>query len=96
MSDTDQQAPTSATASTTASFRHWPQTRKLSAWLLACWFVLTFGTLFFARELSGIYFFGWSLSFYMAAQGLSLFYVLILAAYSLAMRRVEKAGRSHS
>ncbi len=87
MSEAEQQAPAPA------KFRCWPQTRRLSAWLLASWLALTFGTLFFARELSGLYFSGWSLSFYMAAQGLSLFYVLILAAYSLAMRRIESAGK---
>ncbi|WP_394777680.1 DUF4212 domain-containing protein [Undibacterium sp.] len=90
MSDTDQQAHVPP------GFRHWPQTRRLTVWLLASWFVLTFGMLFFARELSGIYFFGWSLSFYMAAQGLSLFYVLILAIYSLMMRRFEKTAKGRS
>lgn len=83
-------------ASTQASSPCWPRTRKISTWLLAGWFALTFGTLFFARELSEVYFFGWSLPFYMAAQGLSLSYVSILAIYSLAMRRIEKSRKGQT
>lgn len=81
------------TAQSQRRYSCWPQTRHLSAYLLAAWFVMTFGMLFFARELSNVYFFGWSLPLYMAAQGLSLFYVLILAVYSLGMRRIEKSGK---
>ncbi|HTD06927.1 sodium/substrate symporter small subunit [Undibacterium sp.] len=89
----DNSADREAIAQAPARSPCWPSTRRLSVWLLASWLALTFGTLFFARELSGIYFFGWSLPFYMAAQGLSLFYVLILAVYSLAMRRIENSRK---
>jgi putative solute:sodium symporter small subunit len=51
--------------------------------LLLSWMLLSFGILFFARELNSVKFFGWSFSFYMAAQGLTLVYVVILAIFSL-------------
>ncbi|MES2073374.1 MAG: sodium/substrate symporter small subunit [Pseudomonadota bacterium] len=90
MSDTAEQEPA---GNIPGKYSYWPATRRLTAWLLASWLVLTFGILFFARELAAVSFFGWSLPFYMAAQGLSLFYVLILSLYSLAMRRIERDGK---
>ncbi|MDY7539093.1 DUF4212 domain-containing protein [Undibacterium sp. RTI2.1] len=70
---------------------HWRRSRYLTAFLLTSWFFLTFGILFFARELSAYTFFGWPFSFYMAAQGLTLFYVALLAIFSLWMRKIEDA-----
>ncbi|MBI3285097.1 MAG: DUF4212 domain-containing protein [Burkholderiales bacterium] len=72
---------------------YWRQTKRLSATLLASWFLLNFCILFFARELSNFSFFGWPFSFYMAAQGLTLIYVLILAIYSLCMRKILRANQ---
>ncbi len=67
------------------SKQYWRHTRRLTVALMACWAVLCFCVLFFARELSSVVFFGWPFSFYMAAQGLTLSFVLILAIYSLSM-----------
>jgi putative solute:sodium symporter small subunit len=72
---------------------YWQQTRRLTIILLASWFILTFGILFFARELTSIHFFGWSFSFYMAAQGLTLVYVLILGIFSLYSHRIERLNQ---
>jgi putative solute:sodium symporter small subunit len=69
--------------------RFWRKTRCLTAWLLAAWFLLTFVVIFFARELATITVFGWPLSFYMAAQGLTLVYVGIIALYARCMNRLE-------
>ena len=69
---------------------YWRSTKRLTSILLLCWFCLTFGSLFFARELSTIHFFSWPLSFYMAAQGLTLSFVLILGIYSLGMRYIGR------
>ena len=68
---------------------YWRHTRRLTTFLLFFWAALSFGVLFFARELSGVTFFGWPFSFYMAAQGLTLSYVLILAIYSLCMHYIR-------
>ena len=46
----------------TTSRSYWNETRRLTASLVALWFFFTFGTIFFARELSGLRFFGWPLS----------------------------------
>lgn len=68
----------------------WRLTRQLTVCLLASWLLLSFGVLYFARELSNITFFGWPLSFYMAAQGLTLLYVALLGIFSIASHRIER------
>lgn len=75
---------------------YWRQTRRLTVALLFLWFILTFGILFFARELTSIQFFGWSFSFYMAAQGLTLIYVVILGIFSLYSHRIERLNKKLS
>lgn len=72
---------------------YWRHTRRLTSVLLASWTLLTFGILYFARELAGLSFLGWPFSFYMAAQGLTLIYVLLLAIYSLCMRKIARSGQ---
>lgn len=69
---------------------YWQRTRHLTAVLLAAWFGMTFGTIFFARELATFTIFGWPFSFYMAGQGLTLFYLLVVATYMMRMRRLDK------
>ena len=69
---------------------HWRSTRRLTMVLLLVWFALTFAVIFFARQLSGITWFGWPLSFYMAAQGLALGYLLIVALYTWQMRKIDR------
>lgn len=67
---------------------YWRQTRRLTMSLLLSWLLLSFGILFFARELNALRVFGWSFSFYMAAQGLTLMYVLLLAIFSFKSHRI--------
>jgi putative solute:sodium symporter small subunit len=69
---------------------YWRRTRQLTVTLLGVWFAITFLTIFFARELSGITFFGWPFSFYMAAQGTALIYLVIVGIYAWRMRQLEK------
>ncbi|MGZ3159470.1 MAG: DUF4212 domain-containing protein [Burkholderiaceae bacterium] len=69
---------------------YWRRTRQLTVKLLAVWFVVTLGTVFFARELSSVVLFGWPLSFYMAAQGTTLAYLIIVGIYAWRMRQFEK------
>jgi len=77
------------------SKHYWRHTRRLTTALLACWGALCFGVLFFARELSALTFFGWPFSFYMAAQGLTLSFVMILAIYSLGMHWIGRKQTGH-
>lgn len=69
---------------------YWRRVRLLTAALVVVWFLLTFGVVFFARELSGFTLFGWPFSFYMAAQGLILLYLAIIALYVKRMRRLDQ------
>ena len=73
--------------------RHWQQTRRMTLWLLAVWFIVTFLTIYFARQLAGYTLFGWPVSFFMAAQGSTLLYVIIVALYAWRMRRLDHAYR---
>lgn len=71
--------------------RYWRRVRQLTLLLLVVWFVTTFFLIFFARELSQLSLFGWPFSFYMAAQGALLIYLLIVAVFAWRMRRVDQA-----
>ena len=78
--------------------RYWQRVRRLTLCCLLAWFGVTFCVIFFARDLDALTFFSWPLSFYMAAQGLTLFYVLIVGVYALVMRLFDrdfKRGASH-
>ncbi len=77
---------------TDRSLRYWRLARRLTAGMLMAWFGVTFGALFFARELFELNLFGWPFSFYMAAQGLTLFYLLLVAAYVILMRYLDRIG----
>ena len=71
----------------------WRSTRRLTLALLAVWFGVTFAAIFFARELAGLTLFGWSVSFYIAAQGALLAYLAIVGIYALVMKALEaRAG----
>ena len=66
---------------------YWQKNLRLTAILLAIWFVATFVLAWFARPLAEINFFGWPFSFYMAAQGSLIIYIAIIGYYALAMRK---------
>lgn len=70
---------------------YWRRTRRLSLYLLVVWFLTTFIIIFFARELSSFTVLGWPFSFYMAAQGTTLIYVLIVGIYAWRMRDLDKS-----
>lgn len=72
-----------------ARARHWQRTTRLTTTLLLAWLATTFCSAFFARELAGLTIFGWPLSFYLAAQGAALIYLIILAVYAWSMRRFD-------
>jgi putative solute:sodium symporter small subunit len=68
---------------------YWQRVRALTMGLLLLWFAVTFGVIFFARELAGLALFGWPVPFYMAAQGTTLIYLLIIGVYALAMKKLD-------
>lgn len=68
----------------------WRTNRQITAVLLLFWFLVTYLASFYADELNQIVILGFPLGFYMAAQGSLIVYVVIVGAYALCMRRLEK------
>jgi len=56
---------------------------------MAVWFVVTFVVTFFARDLS-FTFFGWPFSFWVAAQGSLIVYVVIIWFYARYMNQLDQ------
>jgi len=68
---------------------YWSRNLRLTAVLLFIWFVATFVMAWYAIPLAEFNFFGWPLSFYMAAQGSLIIYVLVIWYYAHAMRKLD-------
>ena len=73
----------------------WRRRLRTSGVLLAIWAAATFGTTYFARQLDEATR-GWPFSFWMAAQGSLLVYLVLVVGYALRMERVddERAARN--
>lgn len=67
---------------------YWRKNLRMTALLLAIWFVVTFVVGFNARELN-FEFFGWPFSFWVGAQGALVVYVLIIAYYAHYMNNLD-------
>jgi len=72
-----------------ARARHWRRTRTLTVALLFIWFVVGFVVTWFAHDLD-FPFFGWPFSFWMAAQGGSIVFVVLLVVYARRMDRHDR------
>lgn len=70
--------------------RYWKSTQWLTAGLLLLWAVVTFGLPFFAPDLR-FQWLGGPFSFWMAAQGSLLVYLVIVAVYGWVMNRWDAA-----
>ena len=68
---------------------YWSKNLRITGVLLFIWFVVTFVIGYYARELN-FNFFGWPFSFYMAAQGAQIVYVLIIGFYARYMNRLDR------
>lgn len=68
--------------------RYWRRNVRLVVLLLACWAALTFLPAYFARELC-FDFIGWPFSFWMAAYGAPLAYLIIVAVYAGLTNRAD-------
>lgn len=73
-----------------AARRHWRASQRLTAGLLLVWLGVTFGVAFFARELNG-HLFGWPFSFWVAAQGAPIVYLVLVTCYARWLRRLDDA-----
>lgn len=74
---------------TEAQERYWQKNLRITAILMAIWFVVTFVVGFFARDLN-FTFFGWPFSFWVGAQGALVVYVVIIGFYARYMNRLDK------
>jgi putative solute:sodium symporter small subunit len=68
---------------------YWSKNLRITAILLAIWFVATYVVSYFARDLS-FNFFGWPFSFWMGAQGSLVIYVLIIWFYANYMNKLDQ------
>lgn len=67
---------------------YWSRNLKITSILFVIWFVFTFVTGWFSRELNEITFIG-PLGFYMAAQGSLAIYVIIIVFYAKTMNKLD-------
>ena len=82
--------PASAAGLPAGRRRRWQAVRRLSALVLAAWVAVGFGIAWFARDLD-FAFFGWPFSFWAAAQGGPIVFVVLIALYARRMSRLEAA-----
>lgn len=68
---------------------YWRKNLRLTSVLLAIWFVVSFVVSYFARDLD-FNFFGWPFSFWMAAQGALIIYVVLIGYYAKAMNKLDQ------
>jgi putative solute:sodium symporter small subunit len=74
---------------------YWNKNLRITAILLAIWFVVTFVISYFAREINSVNFFGWPLAFYMGAQGSLIIYVIIIWYYARYMNNLDREYDVH-
>ena len=70
--------------------RYWRFNLALIAVLMTIGFIVSFIAPLFARTLAGVRFAGFSLPFYLGAQGAILIYVLLVAIYIVLMQRADR------
>ena len=68
---------------------YWSRNLRITAILLALWFIVTFVIGWYARDLS-FNFFGWPFAFWVGAQGALVVYVWIIWYYASYMNRLDK------
>jgi putative solute:sodium symporter small subunit len=69
---------------------YWSKNLRITAVLLAIWFVVTFVVGYYAREVFSFNFFGWPFSFWMGAQGSLIVYVIIIWYYARTMNKMDQ------
>jgi len=68
--------------------RYWQKNLRITSILMFIWFVVTFVVAFFARDLA-FTFFGWPFSWWVAAQGALVVYVVIIGFYAYYMNKLD-------
>lgn len=68
--------------------QYWSKNLRITAILLAIWFVVTYVVGYFARSLD-FTFFGWPFSFWVGAQGALIVYMIIIGVYARYMNNLD-------
>jgi putative solute:sodium symporter small subunit len=69
--------------------RYWQKNLRITAILMAIWFVVTYVVSYFARDLN-FTFFGWPFSFWMGVPGFVGVYVVIIWFYARHMNQLDQ------
>jgi putative solute:sodium symporter small subunit len=69
---------------------YWRRNLKLTGALLAIWFAVTFGVVWYARELADIVFLSFPFPFWVGAQGALIVYVMLIRHYALRMNELDE------
>lgn len=70
--------------------RYWRKTLVLTLFLLFVWFLVTFVSSFFARELNALTFLGLPVGYFIAAHGSILTYLALIMLYAWLMNRLDR------
>jgi len=68
---------------------YWQRNLRVTAVLLAIWFIVTFVFSYYAREMNEMSLLGFPLGFYFGAQGSLIIYVLIIWFYARYMNKLD-------
>ncbi len=93
MSDDVEEQQSNSPKQTPADGAHeyWRANLKLMGWLLAVWFIVSFGFgILFVDELNQIPFFGFKLGFWWAQQGSIYVFVGLIFFYSWRMHQIDR------
>ncbi|MFD1555737.1 DUF4212 domain-containing protein [Paraburkholderia silviterrae] len=82
--------PAVSEAMALAHRRYWRFNVALIAVLMSIGFAVSFIVPLFARALDGVRFAGFSLPFYIGAQGAILIYIVLVAVYIVLMQRADR------
>ncbi|TLX55203.1 DUF4212 domain-containing protein [Stutzerimonas nosocomialis] len=86
MSSTKQEAATA----------YWKENLRLMLWLLAIWFIVSFGFgILLVDQLNAIQFFGFPLGFWFAQQGSIYVFVIEIFVYVLMMNKLDRKYDLH-
>jgi len=69
---------------------YWNYNKKLTAFTLFIWFVVTYVAIFFAPQLDKIVIFGFPMGYYMGAQGSLIVFVILIFNYAFKMNKADK------
>lgn len=69
---------------------YWRRTLRITAILMAIWFVVTYVVIWFAVPLNQFTFLGFPFAFYMGAQGSLVVYVVLIVFYAWYMNRMDR------